>query len=217
MNHTLRIACTGSSFGGKSTLAEALSNELQLTPITYSRPTAAANVLGYAAAREVKEQDQVAFQLQGFLEQVKAESFALGKSEHLGAHVWPATAGRGFVADRTVECFLAHFRAQTSFIDQGRLPEYDRLVKAHAQQAYDCIIYMPAFRLQVVEDNGIRNLGNFEAVETHLLDQLERHGLMDKVLMLKSDGPENRVREVMAWLAERGLITPFKAAGYKAA
>ena len=212
MSQPLRIACCGSSFGGKSTLAAALANELNLEAILESRPTRAARVLGYQAARDVQPVDMLAFQVQGLLEQIKAEAGLLARDG--GCHYGPDYSGNyefyrpGFVSDRTVLDFVAFFRTQADELTQRRFPEYSRIAKAHAADAYDLIIYMPAFTDRVAEDNGIRHLVGHTVVEAHLETLFKSFELEDRVMRLTTDGVANRLAEVLTELQARGLYTP---------
>jgi hypothetical protein len=221
MTKPIRIACSGSSFGGKSTLAAALGEQLHLGTILHSRPTAAANLMGYKAARDVVPKDTLAFQVQGLIEQIKAEAGMLARD---GGVDYPSTCGQGrgrggyqvhnpgFVADRCVLDFEAHFIAQASELDRWRFPEYTTLVSAHARNAYDLIIYMPSFKDVETEDNGVRHLKGHDAVEAALEPLFAKYGLQDVVMRLTTDGIENRVAEVLAELRYRGLIPDLKKA-----
>lgn len=189
---TLKIACAGSSGGGKTTLARLLAVSLHLPVIDYSRPTAAARHLGYERASAVPPVDLFTLQWFALHEQVRSE-FVI-EDLHRG-HV-------GFVADRGTLDFAAYYLFQSP----GALwaDPYIHIAGEHAR-AYDAIIHVPP-NSRGTEEDGKRHLHGVQEVNQLLLDLLDRFDLTGRLITLYADTPEERLEEVLGELKKRELL-----------
>lgn len=77
LTEPLTIACAGTHGSGKTCLTRALAIDLQLEAIDVSRPTAAAQQLGYAKAADVPPKQVQLFQWMGLFEQIHQERLTL--------------------------------------------------------------------------------------------------------------------------------------------
>ena len=185
----MKIACCGSSGGGKTTLANLLANHLELTEaITYSRPTAAARAMGYQRANEVPPAEMWRFQWLALFEQLVAE--------RMGSY------GGWFVADRSVLDFAAYHLFQRPGAKAS--DDYVRLAGEHARSTYHLLVVVPP-NSHGTEDDGKRHLHGVHEVHAILLDLLARFGLNGRTINLTTDTPDERAREVLVTLRERGL------------
>lgn len=205
----LKIVCCGSSGGGKTTLARLLAQRLRLPVIDYSRPTAAAKHLGYQKAAAVPPDIVPALQWFGLHEQFRAEYEATRGWEaycpwHTNAlldqpkeQLCTCRQFGNFVADRGTLDFAAYhlFQARGARRDDP----YVRLAAEHASETYDALILVPP-PTWGVEDNTVRYTHGVEEVHRILLDLLDRFDLGKKTVRLRSNTPEERVAEVLAWL-----------------
>jgi predicted ATPase len=153
----LTIACTGTHCSGKSTLTNALAKRLQLDPINISRPTTAAQQLGYVKAADVPPEQVQLFQWMGLMEQIHQERIRLERplpkladeQPKIGPLVY-TTLRPGFVSDRATIDFLAYYAYRLP-VDE-RVPTYNDLVLAYARK-YSVILYLPPNPNGVEDDN----------------------------------------------------------------
>lgn len=148
----LTIALTGTHGAGKTTLTNALSSVLHLEPINISRPTAAAQQLGYAKAADVPADEVQVFQWMGLFEQIHQERLRLerpdqtvNKTGQLDFRYVP-----GFVSDRAVIDFIAYYIYRLPSVE--RQAAYTELVLAYARK-YSIILYLPPNPDGVEDDN----------------------------------------------------------------
>lgn len=211
MTEPLTIACSGTHGSGKSTLTNALAKELRLDPINISRPTTAAQQLGYAKAADVPAEQVQLFQWMGLFEQIHQERIRL---ERPGTYSIPATnhgTGEpmnytglyqpGFVSDRSVVDFLAYYRYRVP--EYERLSEYRQLVEAYANK-YSTILYLPPNPNGVVDDNR-RFVEGTEEIDENVR-QIFIEFRLSNVIVVHWDTVENRVEYVREQLLKRGML-----------
>jgi predicted ATPase len=159
----LTIACTGTHCSGKSTLTNALAKRLQLDPINISRPTTAAQQLGYAKAADVPQDQVQTFQWMGLFEQIHQERIRLERPlQTRNAARYNPTPGSvpftehvellnpGFVSDRAVIDFLAYYQYRLG--EDTNFESYEDVVKTYAHR-YSAILYLPPNPNGVEDDN----------------------------------------------------------------
>jgi len=186
----MKLACCGSSCGGKTTLATSLADRLGLPEaITYSRPTTAARRLGYSRASAVPPEEMRIFQWHALFEQLLAETMG--------------SFGSSFVADRSVLDFAAYYLFQAPGAVWG--DDYVAFAIDHACRAYDLLIHVPPPTWEV-EDDDKRHLHGIHEVDGILAQLLGLRDLPDRTLHLKANTPEDRVEEVVTCLQDRGLL-----------
>lgn len=171
------IVCAGTHGGGKTVLTERLAKRFGKKAITHSRPTRAAQIMGFERAGDVPPEQKALHQLLSLFEQVAAER------DH----------PKGFIADRGVIDFLAYYVLTVPVIEQERA--YRQAVEFYAKR-YELIVYVPP-NSKGVESNGVR----FERL-THEVDQavqriLHELNLTGRVLQIRTDTPEERELEVV--------------------
>jgi len=183
----IRLACAGSAGGGKTTLVNHLAPRMwDLKTITYSRPTKAAEILGYTAAKEIPENELATFQWLGLIEQMTAERIAMA-------------SGRGFLADRSVLDFMAYNLYRVETCD----PSYEAIARRWAK-GYDAIIIVPP-NSSPTEERHTRLMHGIQEVHETVVRLTYEFGLRDSVIELTTDTPKERVEEVIEVLRARGF------------
>ncbi|SHJ77998.1 ATP/GTP-binding protein [Desulfofundulus thermosubterraneus] len=180
-----RIAITGAHGAGKTTLAKALSETLDL-PLITERARVVARNMGIGHCRELVQNRALAWRFQ---EEV-LEAQIRAQSEHPG----------GFVSDRsTLDC-IAYFRLYLG--DRFRGAEASRYyyrARFHAWRKLDLLVYVPP--VSRVEPDGFRLEGFAGQVDSLIraeVDMAEGYGL---AVVRVGCGPVNeRVAEVLAYL-----------------
>lgn len=160
-----RVALMGTHGAGKSTLAEALSKKTWLDAITFSRPTKAANDMGYDKAADVPPHERQLFQWMALFAEVAAE----------------AEKGDGFITDRSTIDFWAYWMLETP--DQLKEFNYAAACKAYALR-YDLIIYLPPATWGLV-DNGQRYMEKTEEIDVAIRSIAQEIGIWNDVLKLE--------------------------------
>jgi hypothetical protein len=172
--------------GGKTTLTKLLGDVFSLPTLTYSRPTAAAKKLGYARASDVPEEHMASFQWLALIEQIAAEKALWEEFE-------------GYISDRSVIDYLAYFVEQTkNNISVTNSKAYFDCVQSHVP-TYDLIIIVPPLSEQPF-DNGMRHVTNPDVVHQNLLKSFNELDVQNKVLVLTTQTPYDRVEEVLTFL-----------------
>jgi predicted ATPase len=174
------VVCAGTHGGGKTTFVKRMAPKLGLPEITYSRPTAAAQQMGYERSGDVPPEKKGLHQMLSLFEQVAAER----------------TYTDGFFADRGVIDYMAYYLLTVPAYQQE--PTYRQMVEFFARR-YDLIIYVPP-NSKGVESNGIRFERLTSDVDREVLASLNGMGLMGRVLALRTDTPEEREVELLDYL-----------------
>lgn len=176
----MRITITGASGTGKSTLAELLSDRLQL-PLIPELARVICQEKGFSRIGEIPDQEQ--FKLEVLLRQIEAER----KLE-------------AFIADRSVlDCWILWQRwniCSAMTYDTEKI--YD-LTRAHVP-GYTHVVYIPPL-IQPVED-GFRwtDPDYTKQVDRIVRMTLYELGLVDRTLTVTTDNVEDRIHEVLSWL-----------------
>jgi hypothetical protein len=186
------IFLSGSSNGGKSSLARELAKYTNRVVIDYSRPTAAANFLGYDKASDVDYFDRIAFQFAGLIEQIGAEREMKGMLEY-------AEHADSFISDRCVADFVGYWHTQINLEDRYERPEYEHIAKKWAQNNYHTIIFVP-YHGGPIEDNGKRFLTDPIPTQNTILRLFEEWKIMDRVYVLQENTLDKRVLECLRHL-----------------
>lgn len=180
----IKIALCGPSGSGKTTLAANL-NEL-IGPgfklINYSRPTAAARLMGYDSARYVPGDDKTQwdFQTECLFEQIRAEKLIKGS----------------FISDRSTLDPLAYLNWKQPW--RKNSPEHDLYAKMAVSFCdYDYLFFVPNFGGEV-EDNGIRLVVPPEPIEDEFRAIFKKYDLA--VYTIKSKTVKSRLDELLSIL-----------------
>lgn len=174
------IVCAGTHGAGKTTLVERLAPKLGLAGISYSRPTAAARMLGFDRSGDVPPESKGLHQMAALFEQLHAE------------RMHP----EGFFADRGVIDYLAYYLLTVPAYQQE--PTYARMVELCAQR-YELVIYTPP-NSKGVESNGVRFERLTADVDREVMAILQRFVPTSRTLYLRTDTPEEREAEVIDYL-----------------
>lgn len=182
-----KIAIVGTHGGGKTTLGRLLATHLSFDLIT-ERVRQTAKALGYGTPRDVPDDDRPLFQWASLMSQVSAED-----------------RNESFVSDRSTVDYAAYW---TLLINPCRddYQDYRTLARIFARR-YDALILVPA--PVRAEEDGARFTHMVHETDVTMRGLLEEWELHGKVIEVLTDGPENRLQEVIAALKERGIIDPF--------
>lgn len=183
LKKAVRVVCTGSSGGGKTTLIKALSEKYGREGTIFSRPTAAARIMGYEAARYVKPSQMMEFQWLSLIQQISAEQ----EVDY-------------FLGDRGVIDFAAYalYQVPRHELDHS----YINIVYKYAMK-YDAIIFTPS--PEVVEDNGIRHTHGVIEVENNVKKLIKEFSLEDKIIWLDLDNIKNPDTEMLNNLVNKRM------------
>lgn len=185
------IGFTGTHGAGKTTAARLLGPSLGMPTITYSRPTAAAQQLGFEKASQVPSHLRQQFQWLALFEQM----FAVRRHTRC-------------VADRTELEFWAYWEFETA--GAGRDEGY-AMAAAHQMKKYDVIFYLPPNKLIAPEDNGKRYVEHAAEIDELVLEGIRRFGLEPQVHHVQADNPYDRLEEMHEELRRRGFeIQPME-------
>lgn len=183
----MKLAIVGTHGGGKTTLGRLLASHLSLDLIT-ERVRPCARDLGFGTPRDVPDEKRPMFQWASLISQISAEE-----------------RNASYVSDRSTVDYAAYW---SLLVCKGRddYHDYRDLARIYARR-YDTLILVPA--PQWAEEDGQRfthMVNETDEMMRHLLAEWE---LMPKVIEVTVDGPDNRLREVVTKLKERGLIEPW--------
>ena len=178
-----RIIAIGASGVGKTTLVESLTPLLALNII----PELARDIcqeMGYKRIGEIPDQE-------GFKKRVLEAQ--IEKEEKLDS----------FISDRsTIDCWVLWQRWNICSAMTYTSEDYYSKAKEQAQK-YTHIIYIPPMFAPV--DDGFRwTDGDYQKQIDRLIKMtLYEWSLLDRVYEVKSDQPDNRVKEVENWLKDK--------------
>jgi predicted ATPase len=204
----LTIACSGTHGCGKTSLTNELAVRLHLEPINISRPTAAAQQLGYAKAADVPADQVQLFQWMGLFEQIHQERLRLERPPEvvqrpLGfVEDGPYILRPGFVSDRSVVDFLAYYDYRLA--SSTRYAEYAQLVRAYAQK-YSAILYLPP-NPNGVEDDNRRFIEGTTEIDDNITSILGGWCDLPVIEVPWTGEVSTRADYVIKELKERGLL-----------
>lgn len=191
----LRVAMTGSAGGGKTSLIAHLLKPIPAaTTITYSRPTKAANLLGYSSASEIPEDKLLVYQHYGLMEQIYAERQVM--------------ASDAVLMDRTVLDFVGYYLFRVPKESRDFYWNDDLMAKIAKTwldtNPYDLIVLVPP-NSQGTEYRDTRLMEGVQEVHDKIKYIIDCWNLDDLVLRLKTDTPEERAQEVLTAIQKRGF------------